>query len=148
MTSTLIYDQDDRLLPWAAERTGGGDFRPDAKAIGLEREGELVAVAVYDGFSKADCNMHIASDGSKRWLNREFLFGAFAYPFVQLKLRRVTGLVPASNAAALRFDEGLGFVREGYHPHALPDDDLITLGMLRERCRFIPEDSRTTEGET
>ncbi|WP_369674540.1 hypothetical protein, partial [Enterococcus faecium] len=58
-------------------------------------------------------------------------------PFVQWNLRRVTGLVPAKNADALRFDLHLGFEREGYLKHALPDDDLIVLGMTRER--FINE---------
>lgn len=146
-TSQLIYGQEERLLPWAEARTMGGRFRRDAYAIGLERDGELVAVVVYDGFSETDCNIHIASDGTGRWMNRALLAAAFAYPFTQLGLRRVTGLVPAKNAAALAFDEHLGFVREGYHPRALPDDDLITLGLLREDCRFIPEESRN-KGET
>lgn len=134
----VIYGQDDVLIPWAAKRIGVECFKPDAKAIGQERDGEIVAVVVFDGFSDVDCNMHIASDGSRRWLTRELLAHAFAYPFVQLRLRRVTGLVPAGNDDALRFDEHLGFVREGYHPHAMKDGDLISLGLLRENCRFIP----------
>lgn len=145
MSSVLIYGQEDRLLPWAAARTGGGTFREDAYALGLERDGVLVAVVVYDGFSVADCNMHVASDGSRHWLNRTFLAAAFAHPFLQWGLRRVTGLVPAKNAAALAFDEHLGFAREGYHRHALPDDDLVTLGLLREDCRYLPTHSLTKE---
>ena len=31
---------------------------------------------------------------------------------------------------------------EGYHPHGMPDDDLISLGMLRSNCRFIPREFR------
>lgn len=138
----LIYGEDERLLAWATERIGVAGFRPDAKTIGLERNGELVAVVVYDGFSDVDCNMHIASDGTRRWLNRELLTHAFAYPFIQCRLRRVTGLVPADNEDALRFDEHIGFKREGYHPHATKNGDLISLGMLREWCRFIPPEYR------
>ena len=34
----------------------------------------------------------------------------------------------------------LGFVREGFHPKAGPGgSDLISLGMLRDTCRFIPK---------
>lgn len=135
----LIYGEEDRLLPWALERIGLRDFRRDAFTIGLEKDGELVAVVVYDNFSSCDCNMHIASDGTGRWMNKSLLLAAFAYPFTQLNLRRVTGLVPAGNAQALAFDEHLGFVREGYHPHACEDGDLITLGLLRESCRFIQQ---------
>ena len=138
MTAKLIYGEEDRLLPWAQERIGVR-FRPDAYTIGLERDGKIVACVVYDTFSDADCCMHIASDGTRRWMNKALLVSAFSYPFIQLGLRRVTGMVPARNAEALAFNEHLGFVREGYHPHALPDDDLVSLGLLRSACRFIPQ---------
>lgn len=136
----LIYGEDERLLPWAAERIGGIQFRADARTIGYARDGEIMAVVVFDGFSDADCNMHIASDGTRRWLTRELLIAAFAYPFTQCGFRRVTGLVPAKNLDALRFDQHLGFRREGYHPSAAKNGgDLISLGMLREWCRFLPK---------
>lgn len=137
MSARVIYGEEARLLPWAEKRIGIGHFRTDAKSMGLERDGELVAVVVFDGFSSCDCNMHIASDGTKRWLNKELLLSSFAYPFTQLGLRRVTGLVPAKNDAALAFDQNLGFEFEGRCRHALADDDIIILGMLRENCRFI-----------
>ena len=137
--ANLIYGQEERLLPWAQERIGVV-FRRDAYTLGLEKDGELVAVVVFDGFSPTDACMHIASDGTRAWMNKSLLIAAFAYPFVQLGLLRVTGLVPASNADALAFDEHLGFVREGYHPKAGSDGgDLVSLGMLREHCRFIPK---------
>lgn len=147
MTTRLIYGQEDRLLPWASARIGIPRFRRDAYCIGLERDGELVAVVVFDCFSDTDCNMHIASDGTGRWMNKSLLLAAFAYPFGQLGLRRVTGLVPAKNQAALNFDQNLGFVREGYHKHALPDDDIISLGMLREDCRFFKDIEPAPTGE-
>lgn len=136
----LVYN-DDSLIPWASEII---QFEPrsDAKAIGWLENGELRAVVVWDGFSKCDCNIHIASDGKPYWLSRGFLMAAFMHPFVQWNMRRVTGLVPAKNKEALRFDLHLGFVQEGYLRHALPDDDLIILGMLRESCRFIPPKHR------
>lgn len=141
MPANLIYGQEERLLPWASERIGM-TFRNDAYTIGLERDGNLVAVVVYDTFSAADCCMHIASDGTGAWMNKSLLVSAFSYPFIQLGLRRVTGMVPAKNTQALAFDEHLGFVREGYHPHALPNDDLVSLGMLKSTCRFIPQGER------
>lgn len=139
----VIYDQDELLLPWAARRIEVDAFRADAKAIGQERDGEIVAVVVYDGFTNVDCNMHIASDGSKRWLTRELLVRAFAYPFIQLGMRRVTGLVPADNEEALKFDLHLGFQLEGRCQEATPDGrDVIVLGMLKRNCRYIPKEAR------
>lgn len=142
MSATLIYGQEERLLPWAQERIGTGPFRRDAFTMGLEKDGELVAVVVFDNFSVVDCNMHIASDGSRNWMNKELLLSAFAYPFVQLKLNRVTGLVPAKKPEVVEFDQHLGFKIEGYCHKALPDDDIIILGMLRSSCRFITEEQR------
>lgn len=140
----IIYGEDERCLRWASERLGGIEFRYDAKAIGSERRGELVAVCVFDTFSANDCQMHIASDGSRRWLTREFLVHAFAFPFIQCNLNRVTGMVAANNNDAIRFDERLGFRREGYHPLAGSNgEDIISFGLLRRDCRFIPEIYRT-----
>lgn len=142
MTTHVIYGQEDRLLPWAAERIGLGQFRRDAYTIGLERDGELCAVVVFDTFTECGAHMHIASDGTGRWMNKELLVRSFAYPFVQLGLRRVTGMVPAKNAEAIAFDEHLGFEREGLCRNALPDDDIVVMGLLKQNCRFIPKEHR------
>lgn len=127
-----IVGNDEKLIAWAGEKINFKP-RPDAKCIGLVSEKGIHAVTVYDGFSECDCNIHIASDGTRHWLSRKYLNLSFYVPFVQWNLRRVTGLVPAKNEDALRFDLHLGFEREGYLRQALPDDDLIILGMLRER---------------
>ena len=133
----LVYDDGGQMIEWASKIIG---FQPrsDAVAVGWREHGELRSVVLYDNFSACDCNIHIASDGKPGWLNRKFLIAAFMHPFVQWKLRRVTGLVPAKNTKALRFDLHLGFVREGYLRNALPDDDIIVLGMLREECIYLP----------
>lgn len=135
-TMNLVYGQDERLIPWLQARLAI-TLRPDATAIGLERAGELKAVVAFDGFSPCDCNLHVASDGSGHWLTRRFLVAVFAYPFIQLGLRRVTALVAARNTRALRFDLHLGFDYEGCCRDALPDDDLLVLGMTRAQCRFL-----------
>lgn len=106
------------------------------EAIGLEEDGDLIAVVVYNLFSGADISMHVAAVGGRRWMTREYLKAVFRYPFVQLGVRRVSGFVPSRNADAIRFNEHLGFQREGVMRHALPDDDVIVFGMLKEECRF------------
>lgn len=138
----VIYGEEERLLPWACERIGIDCFRSDARTIGLERDGVLAAVVVFDSFSDVDANIHVASDGSRLWMNRELLVSTFAYAFIQCGLRRLTGLVQSDNERALAFDEHLGFRREGYHPKAAKTGDLVSLGLLREDCRFIPMEYR------
>lgn len=104
--------------------------------LGLIRSGKLVAGVVYDKWGDGDVCMHVGAVGNN-WLNREFLFAAFDYPFTQVGCRRVTGLVPANNFAAKRFDEHLGFVLEGRMRKGTPDGDLLVYGMLKEECRWL-----------
>jgi RimJ/RimL family protein N-acetyltransferase len=97
----------------------------------------------YDTFSSHDCYMHVASDGSGHWLTREFLVHVFSYPFITCKLPRVTAPVAESNTRSIRFNLRLGFQIEGRHPAATRDGALITTGLLRSRCIFIPKEYRT-----
>lgn len=138
----MIYGRDAELAKWAQDRISGAYFGDNARAIGYERGGRLRAVVVFDHFGPTDCQMHVASDGGRHWLTRELLAHAFAYPFVQLGLRRVSAVVKASNHAALRLDKHLGFQVEGIHPRVFVDDDAVSLGLLREACRFIPKEYR------
>ena len=133
----IILNERDRCAEWARARIphvpSWGEW---CEAIGLEDDG-LLAVVVYNLYSGADIAMHIAAVPGARWMTRSFLRAVFRYPFVQLECRRVSGFVPASNAAALRFDRHLGFVDEGRMREALPNgEDVIVLGMLKRECRW------------
>lgn len=133
----VISSHQEVLGNWALARipysTGWGSFR----AIGLVTETEILAAVIYNDFYEAGCAIHIAAVPGKSWLTREFLFAAFDYPFNQLKFRRLTGYVASRNLEAQRLDEHLGFKREGYLRHMLPDDDVILYGMIRNECRYI-----------
>lgn len=131
----LIYDKD-RVGPWVCKRTGGTYSPVDASAIGMLRDGRLVAGCLFEHFNGASIAMHVGSDGP-HWLSRTFLRAVFRYPFVQLGVRKVLGFVDASNAAAQRFDEHLGFVLEATLTDAAPGGDLLIYTMRREQCRFL-----------
>lgn len=104
--------------------------------IGLEKDGKIIAVCGYDNFNGASIQMHIAGEG-KRWLNREFLWYCFHYPFNELKVNLVVGLVPSSNKDALRFDTHLGFQVEHTVKNAHPLGDIVILTMTREQCKYL-----------
>lgn len=132
----IVYDAE-RIGPWVCERAGGQWMPGRGTAIGLERDGELVAGVLYEDFNGANVVMHVASDGTRQWLNLEYLHKCFEYPFAQLGCARVTGIVPSANEAALHFDMRLGFEVEARLEGAHPDGDLIVLRMKREECRWI-----------
>ena len=142
-TSRLVYDDLPRMLAWARRGIPGSEWEADAKAIGREVNGELVAVTVYERFTDGDCHTHLCSDGSRRWMTRQFITHSYAYPFIQMRQRRVTGLVPETNHRAIRLNTHMGFQIEGRIREAMPDGtDLIVMGMLRRECRWIPESYR------
>lgn len=126
-------------IPWAQSHIAlDSPFGDRAKAIMLFDDLTIVAATIYTDFTDRNLCMHIASDGTRRWMTRAFLFASFSYPFEQLGVARVTGLVAASNPAALRFDLHLGFRIEGRLRTASPDgSDLLVLGMLRQECRHL-----------
>jgi L-amino acid N-acyltransferase YncA len=130
------------LLDWAAARYDDNAIDSDTHAIGIEVDGVVQAVAMYNCFTDISCNIHVVSDGGKRWASRTFLREAFAYPFVQVGLKRLTALVPAKNTDALTLDLRLGFQVEGRMAEATDNDDLVVLGMLRRNCIWIPEEYR------
>jgi len=133
----VTTDHQDILGQWAKDRIPYCDHWGNYTAIGLIDEVQILAVVIYNDFHEAGCAIHIAGSPGRRWLTKDLLFAAFDYPFNQLKFRRLTGYVASKNLEAQRLDEHLGFKREGYLRHMLPDDDVILYGMLREECRFL-----------
>lgn len=108
------------------------------KGLGLERDGELVAGVIYEGYNGRNVWMHVGAVPGKRWLVREYLHYCFHYPFVELGCDRLSGYVESSNAEARRFDEHLGFTEEARLQGAARDGgDVILYVMWREQCRFL-----------
>lgn len=135
---SVIYGQDEQVAAWVAERVGTDEFGPGTVALGLEEDGKLIAGVVFNMYTKASICMHVAAEPGKRWMTKDFLWRSFAYPFIQLNCNRITGLVRVDNFDARRFDEHLGFKREGLVRRGCVDGtDMILYGMLREECRFL-----------
>ncbi len=135
----ILTGRDELVGPWVCKRTGGEWWPGMGTAIGLEQDGKLIAGVLYDNYNGANIQMHVAGEG-RRWLNRDYLRFCFHYPFNQLKVKRITGIVPSVNDDALKFDTHIGFRYETTLRDAHPDGDLIVLVMRREDCRWIGDD--------
>lgn len=106
--------------------------------IGLVRDGEMLAGVLYEGFTGHNIWMHVAAKPQRKWLNPAFIKTCFEYPFVQLGCKRVSGWVEASNTAARKLDEHLGFKPEAALKGAARDGgDVILYVMWREDCRYV-----------
>ncbi len=125
------------VVEWVAQKTNEfGNFGTDI-GIGWEKNGELVAGTAYANWNGVNVECHIASDESKKWLTKEYLWTIFDYPFNQLKVNRVTLCIGEGNKDSLRFAQHLGFKIEAQLTGAHPTGSLIVLRMFREECRWI-----------
>lgn len=132
----MVLDDPVRLRKFWAALTGD-PISTDSAGIGLEQDGELIAVVLFDGYNGASICMHVAAVPGAHWMTREYLYFCFAYPFRQLGVKKILGLVGSGNLPARRFDEHLGFVLEATLKDAHPDGDLLVYGMHLEACRWL-----------
>ena len=133
----IVFDAN-RVGQWVCERTGGTYFEGSGQGIGLEKNGELIAGVVFDDYNHRSVRMHVAAIG-KRWMNYAYLWTCFDYPFNQLKVNKIIGLVDSTNADARKFDEHIGFNLEAVIPDAGREGDLLIYTMTRQQCRWLGE---------
>lgn len=129
----IVFDAE-RIGPWVCERTGGRFEPSTSSAIGMEEDGILTAGVLYDMFNGRSLCMHVAIE---KPVTRKYTRMCFDYPFNQLKVNKVMGLVDSTNIKALRFDRLLGFVEEARIEGAGKDGDLVILTMTRQQCRWV-----------
>lgn len=141
----IVYGHDKELCEWASLQLFGvsDTFGENAKAIGYSIDNQLICVVVYNNYlecvdgSPHQIEMSIAST-DKRWANRKTLKAFFAYPFIQLNLKRVqiTSKVNAEGVNLML--QRLGCTREGLHRLGYPDGtDCYSWSMLPEECIWI-----------
>jgi RimJ/RimL family protein N-acetyltransferase len=113
----------------------------DMIALGLTRDGELVAGVLFEGYNGKNLWMHVAAEPGKRWLHRDYLLAVFAYAFLICSVERVSAYVDASNLEARRFNEHLGFREEARLTGAAADGgDVVLYVLWRCDCRFITDE--------
>lgn len=89
----------------------------------------IKAVCGYRNFDGIGVEVLIAGEGT--WATRDVIAAFFAYPFEQLKVRRLWAVVDASNTTCQRFLHKLGFAREGVLREAADDGDRYLYALLR-----------------
>src|SRR3990167_3607700 len=125
------------VVQWVAKRTNEfGRFGTDI-GIGWARAGKLVAGVAYADFSGPNIVCHIASDGSKKWLTRHYLWVVFDYPFNQVGVDRITVSVGEGNSDSRRLVEHFGFKIEARLKGAHRTGDLLIYALWKKDCRFI-----------
>lgn len=133
----LITNDRARVGKWVAERVGRSTPWTDAAALGLEKDGELVAGIVIDGYvPNARGSMHCAIE--RKGMNKDFLYACFDYAFNFLNLKVLLNPVSENNPASMRFTEHIGFKEISRIPEAWDGKETLVLYQLSKAdCKWI-----------
>lgn len=112
------------------------EYHPGMPAIGWIADGVPVAGVVYSDFTGTSIGIHSRCDDRKK-VSRQWFWAIFDYPFNQLGVKRLTGLVSTANLEAQRVDEHLGFVEEARLKDYFPEGDAIIYCMRKEDCKWL-----------
>jgi hypothetical protein len=86
------------------------------------------------------CQIHMAGF-RKNWVSKSMVYLAFNYPFQQLKVGKLFGLVPERNYLARNANLRLGFkmeyLAEGVFNHADGINGMYLMSMKKEDCRWL-----------
>jgi hypothetical protein len=86
------------------------------------------------------CQLHTACF-NKRGVSKAMLYLAFDYPFRQLRVKKIFGLVPERNVAARNFDLKLGFkieyLTEDVFNHADGVNGMYLMSMTKDECKWL-----------
>jgi len=131
----LVFGSD--VYNWVVERLPSEGEYGEGQAIGFERDGRIVAGAIFTNFRGCDVEMSLAAE-SHYWAKPEVWSVLFDYTYNQLGCDRVTLFIAKKNKRARRLAEHVGFTLEGIHPRALTGGaTACSYGMINERCRWI-----------
>lgn len=108
---------------------------PDFKPLG---------VFWYDNyFLGGSIRMHVRGF-APNWLNREFLWLAFDYPFNQLFVPKVLGFIRGDNEEVTKFSTKLGFKPVAWVDDVFPNYvPLIILELHKSDCKWLDYSPRT-----
>jgi hypothetical protein len=99
-------------------------------------------MAVFDSFTPVAANVHMAIE-NPMVLRHGFLQAIGEYLFNTRSRARIYGLVPSTNAKALRLNRHIGMQEITRIPKALGEDvDYVVMGMEKQDCKWIPEEMR------
>lgn len=138
----ITYSFDAELVgKWVVEKAGG-IYSGINTAIGVLNDGKLIAGVMYEGFTGQEGSnggtifIHSRIDNPSK-VTRQFYFMIFDYPFNQLKVKVLRGIVDKNNLCAIRLNEHIGFKRECELRDYFLNSDAIVYAMRKDDCRFL-----------
>lgn len=114
------------------------------QCIARIEKGVLYGGVTYNGFTGKGGSINIHMTGFRpHWANRDMLWVAFHYPFVQLGVKKIFGQVGLHMPEVLKIDLQMGFSPEAIIKDVYPEGDMMLLSMYEKDCRWLHIKPRT-----
>ena len=124
----------DAVVDWVCDNINH-DPSTVAMGIGLLDRGNLIAGAVYEGYTGTNIFMHMCI---AKPVTKEFWQAIFSYPFDDLRVNRITGYLMETNTKAVKLNTHLGFKVEGRLKGAAHDGtDMLAMVMWKDDCKML-----------
>lgn len=121
---------------WVAQRIGGVFTPANSVAIGLEKDGTLIAGIMYEHWNGRSIVAHIAIEGR---MTPAFVGAIFDYAYNVCGAEKAIVPVGSHNVKSQKLVEHMGFSEEGRLKDAQPDGDIILYTLKKSDCRFLGE---------
>ncbi len=118
---------------WVMSRTDGAYNSDRSVAIGLERDGELVAGTVYEMWNGRSVVCHITWDQ----VTPAYLAAVYDYPYNVANVDKIIGPISSNHTRALKLVTKMGFSEEARIKDGAPDGDIVFMTQTPDRCRFL-----------
>lgn len=125
------------VVEWVARVNKEIDGYGAAVGIGVAHDGEIQGGVVYHRWCGTSIAIHIASNGSKKWVTRDWIKAFFSYAFDQAKVNKIIAQIPEGNVQSLNFALKIGFAEETRIADAYYGSPIVVLKMTRDMCRWI-----------
>lgn len=116
----LIFGRDESVAAWVARQlphVGARGFGP-CRAVAIVNGDRPLGAIVYHDYQPECGTVQISmATQSRLWAQPQTIRDLLAIPFVQYKAHKVWTCIPADNEPALRFNKGIGMVREAVLRH-------------------------------
>lgn len=130
MPYSIVTDLE-RCQDWLGDRTNGIGYDM-LQAIGLERNGELVAVTGYNDFKEKSCQVHFAIEKGT-YPTREYIWFVHYYPFMQAGVDVMIGIISMANQGIVNLTKRLGYTEQCQ----IAEAGLLITTLSKHSCKWL-----------
>lgn len=137
MVGRCVFGEDDVVAEWMNKRFGGKGRPADSVSVGIvDRDMNLIGAFQWFNVRDRDIEFSVVVN-DPRAITRATLRAVFAYPFIQLRLPRVTAEIPLADKQTVQLAYRFGMTREGVKRSAHERGDVGVFGLLRSNCKIL-----------